>query len=166
MPVLAKEDPHRSALDLRPQQAAVWRPRPAGRGVFVFARSERRASRAAAGRLCRIDAGRRLCRVQPAHRLYEGGRKLGPIVEAACWTRARRKVIYLARLNKAPIATEAVARVDALFAVERDINGMTPQQRVAVRKRTEPAAHHRSGELAARVACTRLQERQYRQGVD
>jgi transposase len=66
------------------------------------------------------------------NRLYEEGRKPGPIIEAACWSHARRKFFDLARL-KAPIATEAVARIDALFAIERDINGLVPQQRIAIR---------------------------------
>jgi transposase len=67
------------------------------------------------------------------NRLYEAGRKAGPIIEAACWAHARRKFFDLARLNKAPIAIEAVERIDALFAIERGINGVTPQQRVCVR---------------------------------
>jgi len=67
------------------------------------------------------------------NRLYEASRKPGPIVEAACWAHARRKFFDLARLNKAPIAIEAVERIDALFAIERDINGLTPPQRLAVR---------------------------------
>jgi hypothetical protein len=54
------------------------------------------------------------------NRLYEAGRKPGPIVEAACWAHARRKFFDLARLNKTPIAIEAVERIDALFAIERD----------------------------------------------
>lgn len=57
------------------------------------------------------------------NRLHEPVRRPAPIVEAACWAHARRKFFDLARLNKAPIAIEAVARIDALFAIERDING-------------------------------------------
>jgi hypothetical protein len=34
-------------------------------------------------------------------RLYEANRKLGPIVEAACWAHGRRKFFDLARLTKA-----------------------------------------------------------------
>jgi transposase len=64
------------------------------------------------------------------NRLYDAGRKRGPIVEAACWAHARRKFFDLARLSKAPIATEAVERIDALFAIEREINGMTPPERM------------------------------------
>src|SRR6202521_2638952 len=67
------------------------------------------------------------------NRLYEASRKPGPIVEAPCWAHARRKFFDLARINKAPIAIEAVERMDALFAIERDINGKPPQQRVRVR---------------------------------
>jgi transposase len=67
------------------------------------------------------------------NRLYDARRKPGPIIEAACWAHARRNFFELARLDKAPIATEAVARIDALFAIEREINGLTPQQRAAER---------------------------------
>jgi transposase len=67
------------------------------------------------------------------NKLYEAGRKPGPIVEAACWAHARRKFFDLARLNKAPIAIEAVERIDALFAIEREINGANPQQRLLAR---------------------------------
>jgi transposase len=74
-------------------------------------------------------------------RLYEVGRRPGPIVEVACWAHARRKFFDLARLNKAPIAIEAVARIDALFAIERDINGLPPDERRQVRhERSRPRA--------------------------
>ena len=67
-------------------------------------------------------------------RLYEAGRRPGPIVEAGCWAHARRKFFDLARLNKAPIAIEAVVRIDALFAIERDINGLPPDERRHLRQ--------------------------------
>ena len=73
------------------------------------------------------------------NRLYEASRKGGPIAEAACWAHGRRKFFDLARLQKAPIAIEAVERIDALFAIEREINGMMPQERRAVRaERSRP----------------------------
>jgi transposase len=68
------------------------------------------------------------------NRLYEADRKTGPIVEAACWAHARRKFFDLARLSKAPIAAEAVRRIDGLFAIEREINGLVPQERLRVRQ--------------------------------
>jgi len=66
--------------------------------------------------------------------LYEAARKPAPIVELPCWSHARRKFYELATLKKAPIAIEAVRRIDALFAIEREINGLAPQTRFAVRQ--------------------------------
>ena len=73
------------------------------------------------------------------NRLYDANRKPGPIIEAMCWAHARRKFFDLARLNKAPIAIEAVERIDALFAIERDANGKPPPERARVRnERSRP----------------------------
>lgn len=66
--------------------------------------------------------------------LYVAPRNPGPIVEAACWAHGRRKFFELAELQKAPIAIEAVRRIDELFAIEREINGQPPDQRLAVRR--------------------------------
>jgi len=71
--------------------------------------------------------------------LYVEGRKPGPIIEAGCWSHGRRKPYELARLRKMPIAIEAVRRIDELFAIEREINGLTHLQRLAVRRaRSKP----------------------------
>jgi len=67
-------------------------------------------------------------------KLYAPDRKGGPITEAACWAHARRKFFDLARLAQAPIAAEAVRRIDLLFAIEREINGLSPEQRARVRQ--------------------------------
>jgi len=67
-------------------------------------------------------------------RLYNENRKAGAIVEAACWAHGRRKFYEIADLNKAPIAIEAVKRIDAVFAIERKINGLAPEQRQAERR--------------------------------
>lgn len=73
------------------------------------------------------------------NRLYHASRKPGRIVEAMCWAHARRKFFDLARINKAPIALEAVERIDALFAIEREINGKPAQERQRVRnERSRP----------------------------
>jgi transposase len=75
--------------------------------------------------------------------LYAEDRAGGPITEAACWAHGRRKFYVLAdiaakardpRIVISPIALEAVQRIDAIFAIERDINGATPDQRRAVRQ--------------------------------
>ncbi len=73
------------------------------------------------------------------NKLYQVGRQPGPIIEASCWAHARRKFFDLARINKAPIAIEAVERIDALFAIEREINGTRPPERLRVRnERSRP----------------------------
>lgn len=74
------------------------------------------------------------------NKLYESGRSPGPIIEAACWSHARRKFFELADIAKnakrkaqgrtpafiAPMALTAVQRIDALFEIERAINGNRP----------------------------------------
>jgi transposase len=77
--------------------------------------------------------------------LYNPSRTQGPITAALCWAHARRQFFELAdiaanarRGKKAaaisPIALEAVKRIDALFDIERGINGQSAEQRLRVRK--------------------------------
>jgi transposase len=66
--------------------------------------------------------------------LYEPDRKPGPIIEAACWAHSRRKLFELAELQRAPLAIEAVRRIDAIFDAERPINGLSAAARLAVRQ--------------------------------
>ena len=71
--------------------------------------------------------------------LYDAKRSPRPITEAACWSHGRRKFFVLADLaksapgNGAPLALEAVRQIDAIFAIEREINGLPAEQRLAVR---------------------------------
>src|SRR5688572_30263829 len=64
---------------------------------------------------------------------YVDTRKPRPIIEIA-WTHGRRKFFERAELQKAPVAIEAVRRIDELFAIEREINGKMPSERRAVRQ--------------------------------
>lgn len=80
--------------------------------------------------------------------LYAPNREPGPILEAGCFAHARRKFFELADVEGAarkksrgekvsvvyPIALEAVQKLDALFAIERDINGRRPAERHALRQ--------------------------------
>jgi transposase len=77
--------------------------------------------------------------------LYDPSRAPGPITAALCWAHARRQFFELAdiaanaRRGKSaavisPIALEAVKRIDALFDIERGINGQSAEQRLRVRK--------------------------------
>lgn len=47
---------------------------------------------------------------------------------------ARRKAEGKKEIPLSPIAIEVVRRVDALFAIERSVNGKSPEERVAVRQ--------------------------------
>jgi len=80
--------------------------------------------------------------------LYAAQRQPAPVLEAACWAHARRKFFVLADIaasarrkahGKAPavispMALEAVQRIDALFEIERAINGQGADQRTTVRQ--------------------------------
>jgi transposase len=77
------------------------------------------------------------------NRLYDADRKPGPITEASCWAHGRRKFFELADVTAkardklaviAPLAFEAVKRIDAIFDIEREINGHSVDQRLVVRR--------------------------------
>lgn len=68
--------------------------------------------------------------------LYDAARQPRAVIEAGCWAHGRRKFFELAEVGKAPLAVEAVRRIDAIFAAERDINGLLVNQRRAVRQET------------------------------
>jgi transposase len=81
-------------------------------------------------------------------KLYEPQRSPGPIQEAACWVHARRPFFAMADVEEnarrkaagkqeiaiSPIAVEIVRRIDALFEIERSINGESAEKRKAVRQ--------------------------------
>ncbi len=56
------------------------------------------------------------------------------IVEASCWAHARRKFYDIYIANNSPIAAEAIQRIGALYAIEREIRGRLPSERAAVRQ--------------------------------
>src|SRR5215468_3997176 len=82
------------------------------------------------------------------NQLYLIGRHPGPIREAACWAHARRPFFAMADIEEnarrkaagkkeiplSPIAIEVVHRIDALFEIERSINGKSVEERLKVRQ--------------------------------
>jgi transposase len=81
------------------------------------------------------------------NKLYEADRKPGPLTEAACWVHARRPFFVMADIaanarRKAqgktavisPLALEMVRRIDALFEIERSVNGQSAERRRAIRQ--------------------------------
>ena len=92
--------------------------------------------------------------------LYAEARKPKPLIEAGCWAHGRRHFFKLAELTKAPLAIEAVRRIDAIFAIERDINGQPAEQRLVVRRdRIVPLVEKLQGWMrAARARMSRHAE--------
>lgn len=77
--------------------------------------------------------------------LFHGDRLPAPLTRALCWSHARRYFFELAdiaaqlkkRRKKAvisPLAVEAVRRIDAIFDIERAINGRSAQERLTLRQ--------------------------------
>lgn len=61
------------------------------------------------------------------------------LTEVACWSHARRGLYEAHLATSSPIAAEALERIAALFAIEREIHGRDPDRRLAVRrKHTSP----------------------------
>src|SRR5919107_4658166 len=58
----------------------------------------------------------------------------GDTTLAFCWSHARREFIELAKGKTAPIATEALRRIAALYAIEAEVRGKPPDLRLALRQ--------------------------------
>ncbi len=69
-----------------------------------------------------------------------------PLTQALCWAHARRRFFVLADIASnakrsknaaaiSPVALEAVKRIDALFDIEREINGLSAAERLERRRR-------------------------------
>ena len=144
-------DQDRALVGLCPRRPAVRRARPAGGGVLLLARP--RAASIPSGTwpaspgILQADAYagfNRLYEPEPRSRGRSSRPPAGPMPAASCssWPRSA----------KAPIAAEAVRRIDELFAIERDINGKPAEARLAVRAERLGADPGRARGLAARTS--------------
>jgi transposase len=132
-------------LGLRARRSPVRRRPGAGGNVLLFARrvgEHPQAHLANYAGIFQADA------YGGYNKLYEPDRKPGLILEAACWVHARRPFFIMADVAEnarrkaqgktpapiSPLALEAVRRIDALFDIERSINGQSAEQRRAVRQ--------------------------------
>jgi transposase len=61
--------------------------------------------------------------------IYEAGR----VQEAACWAHVRRKFYDLQVAHKSPVAAEALERIAAMYAIEKEIKGRSPEERREIR---------------------------------
>ncbi len=66
--------------------------------------------------------------------LTNAARSGGPVTLAYCWSHLRRKFYEVYVGGHAPIATEALARIKQLYAIEEDIRGLPPELRRAARQ--------------------------------
>ena len=64
------------------------------------------------------------------NRLYETGR----VKEVGCWAHVRRPFYDLDVAGDSPTAREALARIQALFAIEADIRGRPAEERRSIRE--------------------------------
>jgi transposase len=77
--------------------------------------------------------------------LFDTARQPTPVTPAFCWAHSRRLFFELADIAAntrrgqnataiSPIALDAVKRIDALFDIEREINGLSAEKRLLVRR--------------------------------
>jgi transposase len=59
----------------------------------------------------------------------------GPWMLVHCWSHLRRRFVKLVRNTKSPIAETAVRHIAALYAIEANVRGQSPDARVAARKK-------------------------------
>ncbi len=87
---------------------------------------------------------------------YGGYRVLaerGDVELAFCWSHVRRRFYELAAAGPAPIASEAMARIAGLYAIEKDIRGRSAEERRAVRQdRSRPIIAELEPWLRAKLA--------------
>jgi transposase len=58
----------------------------------------------------------------------------GEVRLAFCWSHVRRRFYELAQAGSAPIASEALARIAAIYKIEGEIRGRSPEERRMVRR--------------------------------
>ena len=69
-------------------------------------------------------------------KLYEPDPETGAprLLEVACWAHARREIFDEHARTKSPLAREILERIGEIFAIEREINGQSAAERLAVRQ--------------------------------
>ena len=87
---------------------------------------------------------------------YAGFERLtdsGRVALAACWAHTRRKFYELAEATGSPIATEALARIAALYSIEADIRGRSAERAQGCTSGAVTPAH-RGDEAVAEASAT------------
>jgi transposase len=77
----------------------------------------------------------------------------GEVQLAFCWAHWRRKFYEIAQAGNAPIATEALARIAAIYAIEAEIRGQKAETRHSVRQqRSTPLVNELKAWLESQLA--------------
>ena len=77
----------------------------------------------------------------------------GTVQLAFCWAHWRRRFYEIAQAGNAPIATEALARIAAIYAIEAEIRGQQAEVRCSIRQaRTKPLVDELKAWLESQLA--------------
>jgi transposase len=84
---------------------------------------------------------------------YEALARGGDVTLAFCWAHVRRRFFEIQAATPAPIAAEMLARIGALYDIERDIHGKSVEARKSARQaRAKPIIEAMKPWLEARLA--------------
>jgi transposase len=72
---------------------------------------------------------------------------------AFCWSHVRRRFYELAQGGRAPIASEALTRIAALYRIEDDIRGRSAEERLAVFAETAVARRSKHSNPGCAKSC-------------
>ena len=125
--------PHQERLLLgdRARRPALGRDRSAGRRLHLCSRSRRASTRSS----CSIGyRGIVQCDGYAAYKTIANAARGEAITLAFCWAHLRRRFFDIAKGGTAPIASEALERIAALYAIEKTIRGQSAEERRAVRQ--------------------------------
>ena len=82
----------------------------------------------------------------PGTRCWPNG---GDVQLAFCWSHVRRHFYELAQGGAAPIASEALTRIAALFRIEGEIRGRSAEERHVVRQQRSAKTRSSPAPMAA-----------------
>lgn len=74
--------------------------------------------------------------ISDGYGVYDQVLKQEARVGAACFAHSRRKFDELVKDNLSPVGTQAIQRIAALYQIERQVKGLSPEERQAIRQST------------------------------
>ena len=73
----------------------------------------------------------------------------GEVTLAFCWAHVRRRFYELAKAGASPMATDLLARIATLYAVETDLRGRSPERITKRQERSRPIVDDLHAQLQA-----------------